>query len=71
MKLGLSELHPLTKELLNKFESTDQGQVLLIDYYGHKYVGEYEWREKKYPHGFIVGDEWIQEGEIEFVAFFC
>jgi hypothetical protein len=70
MKLAIGELHPLTEELLENFELADQGQVLLVDYYGGKYIGEYEWRQGKYPHGFAVGDNWIGEGEIEFVAFF-
>lgn len=70
MKLKLSELHPLTTELLDKLEQTDQGQVLLVDYYGQKYVGEYEWRQGGHPHGFAVGDSWFNESEIEFVAFF-
>lgn len=70
MKLTISELQALTSALLEKFELIDQGQVLLVDYYGQKYVGEYEWRPGKYPHGFAVGDDWISKGEIEFVAFF-
>ena len=72
MKLTLGELLPLTDSLLEKFELTDQdqGQVLLVDYYGNKYVGEYEWRQGRYPHGFETGDDRIQAGEIEFVAFF-
>ena len=70
MKLTISKLHPLTDTLLENFELTDQGQVLLIDYYGIKYIGEYEWRQGRHPHGFAVGDCWIQAGETEFVAFF-
>ena len=71
MKLTISELHPLTSTLLEKFELTDQGQVLLVNYYyGVKYIGEYEWRQGKCPHGFVVVEEWAHAGEFEFVAFF-
>lgn len=70
MKLKLSEFKPLTEKLIEFFALTDQGQVLLVDYYGQKYVGEYEWRQGRHPHGFAVGDSWFNEGEIEFVAFF-
>ena len=70
MNLTISKLHPLTDTLLENFELTDQGQVLLIDYYGQKYIGEYEWQQGKYPHGFVMGDDRIQAGEVEFVAFF-
>lgn len=70
MKLTISKLHPLTHALIENFELADQGQVLIIDYYGQKYVGEYEWRQGKYPHGFAVGDSWLHANETEFVAFF-
>jgi hypothetical protein len=70
MILKISKLHPLTDTLLENFELTDQGQVLLVDYYGQKYVGEYEWRQGRHPHGFAVGDSWLPANETEFVAFF-
>lgn len=72
MKLTISKLYPLTDSLIENFELTDQdqGQVLLVGYYGEKYVGEYEWRQGKYPHGFAVGDDWIQAGEVKYVTFF-
>lgn len=69
-QIRLSELHTLSDSLLEKFELTDQGQVLLVDYCGKKYVGEYEWRQGRNPHGFAIGDDWIQTGEVEYVAFF-
>lgn len=71
MTLKISKLHPLTDTLLENFELTDQGQVLLIDFYGNKYIGEYEWQQGKYPHGFDIGDDRIQAGEFEYVAFFA
>lgn len=70
MNLTISKLHPLTDTLLENFELTDQGQVILVDYYGSKFIGEYEWRQGRNPHGFEAGSEWFSASEFEYVAFF-
>jgi hypothetical protein len=47
---------PITKELLEEFESTVSGECFLLGETGYKYVAIYEWREGRNPHGFTDAD---------------
>ena len=71
MNLTISKLYHLTDTLLENFELTDQGQVLLIDFDKKKYIGIYEWCQGRCPHGFDIGGDRLQADEVEYVAFFA
>lgn len=50
---------PLTGKMLEQFEEDGSGVCLLKDTAGYKSIGEYEWQQGRYPHGFIVNDRWV------------